>query len=746
MGKNDFEISFSNCRNISSTGSNPITIRKNRLNILYGKNGVGKTTFCRVLNYLANQTTDTLEKIKSFEYLDTSDPDLAPNASCASRIKSIRIFNDEWIDSHCFEKSNLHENAYELYVRDSSIRALEKQRARLLARVRSVMHGPEVEYLNDCLSSISKGVGKTKQSDGTFVATSPAVKAFAHGVPTEVVPKELSGITRGMTAKQKAEWLSWHTNAPDYLPPDKCPYCGTKDAKRLDACHAYDQTRNSSELKKWANLASTFEQLKDLLSRSDRAAFNRVLSSKTSPKTLDIEALQSLAKDAETMAGALRDITDALDDESCFDVPNLISRLRPDISTITACKFFKRTSHGKETEVGAAIRHLSSAVYCLINAQTVLDSTSKSLRNKIAANVSGHESEINRFLAQSGYSYTVKIEVNHQTADARILLQPNSAHNAVDEPGSALSYGERNALALILFMFEVLHEKPALIVLDDPISSFDYDKRYGILFALFSHTDSVFNCNLSNKTVLVLTHDFLVVSDLINIPGKGMSRALGQFITIDAGGVLHATQMNKDALIPYTQLLKNAIRNAKTRPEIFSLVYIRQLCELLRPDARELRTKEGWTFRLLSEIIHGRSEQDILEKHNWKSKSQRGVSACENYVRSLTGRKFDFWSAVTRYSNYTIDLVNLYESERLSSLDKLLIVRLLIEREPSLAQDAEIMKRFADESCHIGGSYLFQLDGERYDQVPYYVTLWCDEIVGRAKVLYEPTQPSQQSV
>ena len=39
---------------------------------------------------------------------------------------------------------------------------------------------------------------------------------------------------------------------------------------------------------------------------------------------------------------------------------------------------------------------------------------------------------------------------------------------------------------------------------------------------------------------------------------------------------------------------------------------------------------------------------------------------------------------------------------------------------------------FADETCHIGGSYLFQLDGDEYVQVPFYVMEWCDEVAAKA--------------
>lgn len=106
---------------------------------------------------------------------------------------------------------------------------------------------------------------------------------------------------------------------------------------------------------------------------------------------------------------------------------------------------------------------------------------------------------------------------------------------------------------------------------------------------------------------------------------------------------------------------------------------------------------------------------------------------CENFIEKLTGWKVDFWEEIDFYSNCMDHLVDLYYNYSLTSDDKLLVVRLMIERDDTLSSDSSIMKRFADEACHIGGSYLFQLDSKEYDQVPFYVIDWCDKVAAEAK-------------
>ena len=58
-----------------------------------------------------------------------------------------------------------------------------------------------------------------------------------------------------------------------------------------------------------------------------------------------------------------------------------------------------------------------------------------------------------------------------------VLKSNEGAH--ISNVKSRLSYGERNAFALVLFMYSQLKENADLIILDDPISSFDKNKKYG---------------------------------------------------------------------------------------------------------------------------------------------------------------------------------------------------------------------------------------------------------------------------
>lgn len=84
-----------------------------------------------------------------------------------------------------------------------------------------------------------------------------------------------------------------------------------------------------------------------------------------------------------------------------------------------------------------------------------------------------------------------------------------------------ISCGERNALALCYYFTEIardtdarnLYASEALLVIDDPVSSFDLENRVGILsFLRFKLSQVLSSC--ATTKVLIMTHDISVLLDL----------------------------------------------------------------------------------------------------------------------------------------------------------------------------------------------------------------------------------------
>ena len=158
--------------------------------------------------------------------------------------------------------------------------------------------------------------------------------------------------------------------------------------------------------------------------------------------------------------------------------------------------------------------------------------------------------DINEFLSFAGYPYSVEITGDGEQAQLKLRHDDHEEH--ISGGNQHLSFRERNAFAIVLLMYECLTKKPDLIVLDDPISSFDKNKKYAILEMLFRReTDSC----LKNKTVLMLTHDVEPIIDTI----KSLSHKFNQQISASflklSGGQITEVPIGKN---DFRHLLRSA--------------------------------------------------------------------------------------------------------------------------------------------------------------------------------------------
>ena len=150
---------------------------------------------------------------------------------------------------------------------------------------------------------------------------------------------------------------------------------------------------------------------------------------------------------------------------------------------------------------------------------------------------------------------TVRVEADNYTLKS----------NGKDVKPKNISVGERNILALCYFFTEMLnnvdekdiHKKESLIVLDDPVSSFDLENRVGIISYLKSQIIKVLRGNPESKIVL-LSHDLLTIYDL-----EKAIREVAKQIKIAVRG--HEEQM----LFHLIELDRKEVRpfNAKKRNE-----------------------------------------------------------------------------------------------------------------------------------------------------------------------------------
>ena len=153
------------------------------------------------------------------------------------------------------------------------------------------------------------------------------------------------------------------------------------------------------------------------------------------------------------------------------------------------------------------LNRLIQAKKDLANEQQLLDAQRKNLQIAVE--------QINKSLSYIFYS-DARLKL-HLGNDQMYHLKVNGKSVSPDK----ISCGERNALALSYFFAQIaketelqkLYYDEMLLVIDDPVSSFDVENRVGIMsFLRYKLNQVLFSC--ATTKILMMTHDVSVMFDL----------------------------------------------------------------------------------------------------------------------------------------------------------------------------------------------------------------------------------------
>lgn len=141
-----------------------------------------------------------------------------------------------------------------------------------------------------------------------------------------------------------------------------------------------------------------------------------------------------------------------------------------------------------------------------------------------------------------------------------------------------LSWGEKKAFALILFMYYANMQNADLIILDDPVSSFDSNKKYAILHRMFKNMGKQ-KISLLNKTVLLLTHDFEPITDFVVVGKISEDNVTALFVWNEEGIVSEKIICPEEDVCLILQECSE-ISMCETVNVVSRVTFLRKLCEL----------------------------------------------------------------------------------------------------------------------------------------------------------------------
>ena len=699
------EIEIKNCNNIDYT---KIRIEENKLNIKYALNGTGKSTIANAI-YDSICEPEKLVQLKPFKYKD--DNYIIPEIKINKTIHKVKIFNEKYISNFVYKKDELLDNSFEIFIKDNDYIRHQEQIGNIVKEIKNLFLNDEV--ITNLEKVLQGFIDDYKAAKNGWAANGVFGKGLAKGNKLHNIPQDLQVYKPFLFSENPVKWLKWQIDGNNFLPiSDICPFCSTENIEtKKEKIEKVKQEYEPKYVEHLSNMISLLDSLSEYISED---ANEKIIAIKNNIDGLSDEQknfIQNVNNEIQTLYKKVIEMKSIGFEElkDIDDIQQHISKLEinldylPDLNSIKMSEICNL--------VNKSIQELLEKIIDLkkeISAQ----------KRTIALKIANNKKEINEFLEYAGYKYQVDIKAFNE--DYKLVLYHNDyTSKEISEGNNILSYGEKNAFALILFMYDALKENADIIILDDPISSFDGTKKFAIINKLFYEKKN----SLKDKTVLLLTHDFNVIIDTIyNFSNRINMEA---FFLENKNGKLKEKEVTKENITSYKQIAVHNINSASSL--ITPLIYLRRLFEF--------EGEDNFGYQLLSNLFHKREIPVIKRENSFSEMTETNIEDGERDIKDYISN-FSYSEVISKMRDYNY-LLSEYNSTSIG-YEKLQIYRALnlvnptgdeYYDKPIITQEDNAFKKFVNETFHIENDYLYQLNPIEYEVIPNYVIENSDKYV-----------------
>lgn len=705
-----YQIKIKNCNNITE---GEFVIEQGKLNILYGINGTGKTTIAKAIEF--SKEPQKMEGLQSFL---TENP---ASISISSEVGKILVFNEDFVRDIVFKEDEVIQNSFEVFLKTHNYSQKKAQLDQHLQSLHNIMkQDEEIQDLQRLLDQIAS---KFKRNTNGKLSKTGVYKSVLSKSNLYNIPEELDSYRPFITnANINIQWIDWKNRGDSFDVGDGCPYC-SETLNRTVHNQRKEVFKNTYKKTDSQNLKDLLELLESLRIYVKPEKYDELVSYiKTDvPEDIISAILEKLLLELDVMLKRFAAIVEFGDRRIAIAD---ISKLDQRINDMEIPKHFFEIFGGEK--IDKVINRINDQVIELRSEAAVLKREMGALKGTMQATIQASQTDINEFLKTAGINYELVILAEDETNSRTMLKQCFSEQRTdVTKIREHLSWGEKNAFALILFMYYAVMQEPDLIILDDPISSFDTNKKFAILHRMFKNIGKR-DVSLEGKTVLLLTHDFEPITDFIVVGKIGEDKAQASFICNEHGTVRqYQIDSNSDVKLITTEcseIAKNIDINIVSR-----VAFLRKLSELNGRDG-----KWDLVYEILSCLIHAKEIKRKIANNAYVDIAPAdialGIAKIKEYIS-------DFDYDELKNSVYTKEgIKSLYAIETNAYL-KVQLFRemneILSHNEVGITQMDGAWYKFIDETYHIENDYLHFLDIIKFNIVPSYIIDNVDKIVSR---------------
>lgn len=693
-------IKIENCNNIDEAN---INIEEGTLNIKYAMNGTGKSTIAKSLSLENLKELQTFGEIKE------------PNITKNKNIKA-EVFNEDFINNIVFKGNDVINNSFEIFIKCEQYDEKRKSIDNMLRKLTfNIFEDEELSVFFEKIMTINTMI--SYKADKGSIDKKGTYRSILQKENIFTVPKELTKYKDFIVDKKNnMSWVEWMLKGFEYDEKKKCPFCTTGLVPEYEQeKDKFKKTYKKSDVKNLNEFVDTLEIISEYIDKEKYNSLMKCVKESTSEDEITM-VFTKFMSESTYLLNKMSQIKDfdsyKVNKEEINELDKIVSNLSISIENLEYYKTKKMTD---------IINNINLKIQGLLEQIKTLKEEIGGINGLINGIIQQSKKEINDFLNLAGFNYEFDIIKDGNEKNIRTILKydgKNENKVIVNNISNHLSWGERNAFALVLFMYYSLKKNPNLIILDDPISSFDGNKKYAIVNRLFENRKD--KKSFFGKTVLMLTHDFEPIIDFgINHKPNGETKI--SYLKNDFGKV---SENNINPKKDIKSIIKIYYENAKNEElNIISRInFLRKYIEYINVD----ETNEKFiSYNILSSIIHG---EKLTKKINndYFDLSDDEIEMGDKYISQYINN-FNSKELIKRINSSFI--LAEYKSED-NNYIKTQLFRMYLEISNNREKlKDKVLLKFVDEIYHIENDYIFSFNLIKFDTVPSYIINKIDEFM-----------------
>ncbi len=693
-----------NCNNIISAN---IQLRKNHLNIRYAMNGIGKSTIAAAINMFSKK--EDLSALKAF------GSEIEPTCKLSETVNTVLLFNEEFVNTFVFQESEVIQNAFEIFIKTPEY---EERQNSINDRLKNIH--VEINQNADLQKIVSIGrnvLSRFQQTTSGALRRSGLLKSLTSSESIFKLPNKLKNFQPLMDKEYKVEWVGWKNEGSNYDDNQICPFCtlALKDDYENEK-ELFSSSYTKSNVKNILEMLSYFSDVQEYMDENKNYKLYQCIEHTTDER----EIMLWVKRFYDELSFLVNKISDVVNFNSyqvrSEDISHLDEHLKKLIIDPSSLEIF---NNEKAKDL---VEFINERIRDVLAETELLKIEIGDLKHLIGSAKNAAVKDINEFLITAGINYKFEILKNSENTSKTILSYISRTQDLieVEDIDLHLSWGERNAFALVLFMHYALSQNPEIIILDDPISSFDSNKKYAIINRLFSGKKS-----FSKRTVLMLTHDLQPIIDFI-INNKPNSEFTSAYFLQNKEGIISEHIISAEDIKSMPILLAENSKNDKLN-KIHRIASLRKLLEHTPSNGG---AAHDCAYNLLSCLLHGKTKPD---RKNGTELIREEIQAGEELIKHYIA-DFDY----DAYSQNIFTKEYLLQSfcEEGNSYFRLQVFRVILGvlNLRSRINDDPLLK-YIDEQFHVENDYMFNLDFMKYDIVPDFIIPNCIEYLKKENLI-----------